>query len=550
VSAQTPAAPPGIPGFVPEESIRSGGFADVFRYRQELTERDVAVKVLKAALSDEGSEQRFVAEANVMARLSTHPYIVTIHLAGVTGDGRPYLVMEYCSRDDLAQRVKRETLSIAEVLRIGVRVAGAVETAHRARVLHRDIKPANILTTDYGNPALTDFGISATVHETAGIEGLSVPWSPPEALKDPANTSVASDVYSLAATIWHLLVGRSPFALPNGPNGGIDLTHRITNTPLPRIGRPDVPPGLVRLLTAAMAKDPADRPASALELARSLQSVEKATGYAETTVDILESGRPRGPRPVVADDEPGTRVRAVLTVDPDAGPTSSRAGTSGATATTGRLQPAAGETLIRAVPRAGREAPSFQAATPAADLAAEGRTIGRLPAGPPAVEDTQVRPRPEVDAPAVEPVPVGVQHRRRPLVVLGGAALVLAGGVTAAVVVAGGPDPTPTAAPTTAVASGADDTALVDVVPSPTDVAGTRQADGTVVFTWQTPDAAEGDQWVVRRDDPGVDSAPRLVDVPTVTIADVPGGKETCIEVAVWRANGRTSASPASACAG
>jgi hypothetical protein len=106
VNATTPAAPP-------------GGFADVFRYRQELTERDVAVKVLKAALSDEGSEQRFVAEANVMARLSTHPYIVTIHLAGVTGDGRPYLVMEYCSRDDLAQRVKRETLSIAEVLRIG-----------------------------------------------------------------------------------------------------------------------------------------------------------------------------------------------------------------------------------------------------------------------------------------------------------------------------------------------------------------------------------------------------------------------------------------------
>ncbi|MCW2700451.1 MAG: serine/threonine protein kinase [Blastococcus sp.] len=549
MNATTPAAPPDIPGFVPEESIRSGGFADVFRYRQELTERDVAVKVLKAALSDEGSEQRFVAEANVMARLSTHPYIVTIHLAGVTGDGRPYLVMEYCSRDDLAQRVKRETLSIAEVLRIGVRVAGAVETAHRARVLHRDIKPANILTTDYGNPALTDFGISATLHETAGIDGLSIPWSPPEAIEDPANTSVASDVYSLAATVWHLLVGRSPFALPSGPNSGIDLTHRITNTPVPRIGRPDVPPGLVRALAQAMAKNPADRPGSALELARSLQAVEKSAGYGETTVDILEAGRPRGPRPVVADDEPGTRVRPVLRVDPDTGPRSGRTGTAGATGPTGRVLPPAEETVIRIAPGTGGAAPSFVAAASAVDGAAEGRTIGRLPAGPPAVDDTQVRPRPAAEAPAVAPVPEGAGPGALRIVLVAGAALVVAGGVTAAVLTAGGGTVPPPAASSTSPAGGDDDVPLPDIVPAPTEVAGARQPDGTVLFTWQTPDAAAEDQWVVRRDDPGVKAAPQLVDAPTFTVAGVPVGTQTCIEVAVRRADGRTSASPASGCA-
>jgi hypothetical protein len=135
-------------------------------------------------------------------------------------------------------------------------------------------------------------------------------------------------------------------------------------------------------------------------------------------------------------------------------------------------------------------------------------------------------------------------------VVLGGAALVLAGGVTAAVVVAGGSDATPQATPTAAVTGGSDDSAVVDVVPSPTDVAGARQPDGTVVFTWQTPDAVDGDRWVVRRDDPGADAAPRLVDAPTFTVADVPVGQETCIEVAVRRPNGRTSAAPVSACAG
>lgn len=545
MSASPTAAPPSIPGFSAEESIRSGGFADVFRYRQELTERDVAVKVLKSALTDEGAEQRFVTEANVMARLSTHPYIVTIHLAGVTADGRPYLVMEYCSRDDLAQRVRHETLSIAEVLRIGVRVAGAVETAHRAGVLHRDIKPANVLTTDYGNPALTDFGISATVHETAGIEGLSVPWSPPEALLDPEATSVASDVYSLAATIWHLVVGRSPFALPHGPNGVNDLVHRISNTPVPRTGRPDVPPGLERLIAAAMAKAPEDRPGSALEFARSLQAVENAAGYAETTVDILEASRPRGRRPVVEDDEPGTRVRGVVVVDPDAGPTAARPAAPAEPIT---LAPVAGPTVIRVAPGALDER-SSSADLDAGSADADGWTRARVLPGPPPVEDTQVRPRPDAAAPQAEPEGQGRPNVRRARLVAGAAALIVAGGVTAAVVAAGGPEDRRPASPTTQAVE-EPGAAVPDVVPTPTDLVGARQPDGTVVFTWQAPDAADGDSWVVRRAEPGADSAPRLVDVPSLTVTDVPAGSQACVEVALRRTDGRTSATPAAACAG
>ena len=118
-----------------------------------------------------------------MAMLSTHPAIVTIYQAGVARDGRPYLVMEYCPKPNLQVRYRREPFSVAESLRVGIQVAAAVETAHRAGVLHRDIKPANILVTEYNRPALTDFGIASTTSAAAESEGLSIPWSPPESLR-------------------------------------------------------------------------------------------------------------------------------------------------------------------------------------------------------------------------------------------------------------------------------------------------------------------------------------------------------------------------------
>ena len=156
---RTPSPPPELPGFVYVQPLGTGGFADVFLYEQQMPRRRVAVKVLIAERITSGAAQEFTDEANVMAMLSTHPAIVTIYQAGVAGDGRPYLVMEYCPRPNLQVRARKEPFSVAEALRVGIQVAGAVETAHRAGVLHRDIKPANILVTEYNRPALTDFGI-------------------------------------------------------------------------------------------------------------------------------------------------------------------------------------------------------------------------------------------------------------------------------------------------------------------------------------------------------------------------------------------------------
>ena len=99
-----PSSPPDLPGYTPLGLLGSGGFADVFLYEQRLPRRKVAVKVLLADDIDVGTRAQFVAEANLMARLSAHPFIVTIFHADVSADGRPYFVMEYCSGPSLSER--------------------------------------------------------------------------------------------------------------------------------------------------------------------------------------------------------------------------------------------------------------------------------------------------------------------------------------------------------------------------------------------------------------------------------------------------------------
>src|SRR6185437_6313286 len=203
MATRLPSAPPTLPGFTYVRALGSGGFADVFLYEQNMPRRQVAVKVLLAEVVTSQVKQMFQAEANLMAQLSTHPSILTVYQASVSSDGRPYLVMELCSAA-IGQRYRSEPLSVPEVLSTGVRIASAVETAHRAGVLHRDIKPSNILTTAYGHPVLSDFGIAATLSEADVTEaiGLSIPWSAPEVLLDETSGTIASEVWSLGATIY------------------------------------------------------------------------------------------------------------------------------------------------------------------------------------------------------------------------------------------------------------------------------------------------------------------------------------------------------------
>ena len=285
----------------------------MYLYEQQLPKRRVAVKVLLTERMSSGSVEEFTAEANVMAMLSTHPAIVTIYQAGVARDGRPYLVMEYCPKPNLQVRYRREPFSVAESLRVGVQVAAAVETAHRAGVLHRDIKPANILVTEYNRPALTDFGIASTTSAAAESAGLSIPWSPPESFADMPRSDPRSDVYALGATVYTLLAGRSPFEMP-----GSATPPPSSSTASSRSAAAARPRRRARLARArARAGDGEVAGRSLRERARVRAGAAEGADRAVALGHADRHPRRRVAEDASEDDDDGlTRVRGVVSIDP------------------------------------------------------------------------------------------------------------------------------------------------------------------------------------------------------------------------------------------
>jgi len=277
-----------LPGFTYVRPLGTGGFADVFLFEQDMPRRPVAVKVLLEDLVDEGLLRMFNAEADVMARLSSHPSILTIHQASISSDGRPYLVMEYCP-NSLSSRYRREVIPVAEVLQAGIKIASALETAHRSGLLHRDIKPSNLLITAFGSPVLSDFGIATALGGRGEEEvfAMSVPWSAPEVVDERVAGSVPAEVWSLGATVYSLLSGRSPFERPgSGQNSRDQLKSRIRRAAYTPIGRDDVPASLEAVLSRSMQRDPAARQASAAQFAYELQLVQHELGLPHTPMEV------------------------------------------------------------------------------------------------------------------------------------------------------------------------------------------------------------------------------------------------------------------------
>ncbi|TFD66599.1 serine/threonine-protein kinase [Cryobacterium gelidum] len=284
-----PSSPPVLSGYTYVRPLGTGGFADVFLFEQNMPRRSVAVKVLLQDIVDDNVLRSFNAEADVMARLSSHPSILTVYDASISADGRPYLVMEYCP-GSYSSRGRAEPLPVATVLNVAVRIAGALETAHRSQVLHRDIKPSNILTTTFGGPVLGDFGIAASLAGNAQGElfAMSLPWSAPEVVDERTTGTVATEVWSFGATLYSLLADRAPFELPAGSNGSRALQQRIGRAKYTSIGRADVPASLESALARMMSRDPAARQVSLLECAYDLQRVERDLGLPLTALEVAD----------------------------------------------------------------------------------------------------------------------------------------------------------------------------------------------------------------------------------------------------------------------
>ena len=288
MTRRLPSAPPLLPGLDYVRPLGSGGFADVFLYQQDMPRRQVAVKVLPIGERDPDLLRMFNAEADVLAHLSAHPAIVTVYQAGISADGRPYIVMEFCP-GSLAQRYRIERIPTEDVMAIAVRLAGAHESAHRAGLIHRDIKPSNILITTFGSAVLADFGISSTLARSQGDEvlAMSIPWSAPEVVAEHTGGTIASEVWGLGATVYSLLAGHSPFERrEKGQNTRELMRRRIARATFVRIARDDVPDALQQVLATAMARDPDRRYRSAAEFGEAVRDVQRSAGLAPTPLEV------------------------------------------------------------------------------------------------------------------------------------------------------------------------------------------------------------------------------------------------------------------------
>ncbi|TDE36372.1 serine/threonine-protein kinase [Actinomadura sp. 6K520] len=278
-----------VPGYRVLEQVGEGGFSVVYRAHQEHLDRMVALKVLSIGSVDDAAMRRFQRESKITGRLSGHPNIVTVLDTGTTRSGRPYIAMEYFEHGALTDRLAREgPLPVADVLRIGVKMAGALAATHETDVLHRDVKPQNVLLSRYGEPALADFGIARLVDsfDATHTQAFTPHHAAPEILEG-RQPGVGSDIYSLGSTLYQLLAGQPAFKGPAG-EGIAQLMLRILSDPPPPIPRADVPPRVQEVIVHAMAKTPEQRFATAVEFARALQSVQSELGLPVT--DVPHSG--------------------------------------------------------------------------------------------------------------------------------------------------------------------------------------------------------------------------------------------------------------------
>ncbi|HEY3225489.1 MAG TPA: serine/threonine-protein kinase, partial [Planctomycetota bacterium] len=279
VPPQTPEekSPPGapeIPGYRIIAELGSGTAGTVYRARQLSMDRTVAIKVLAPRLAkDHAYLDRFFREAKAAARLS-HPNLITAHDVGAH-KGTFYIVMEYVEGATLQQMLdSRGTLDEALVVDAGLQVAKALEVAHRHGLVHRDVKPANILLGSTGVAKLCDLGLARqSGREDPEGRAVGTPrYISPEQARDDPGVDIRSDLYSLGATMYHLVTGQIPFQAETGPQM---LAKHVSERLVPaRERNPRVSAPLSAVISRLMEKNPAQRIQRPSDLVTALESIK------------------------------------------------------------------------------------------------------------------------------------------------------------------------------------------------------------------------------------------------------------------------------------
>ncbi len=536
---------PRVPGYDSFELIGRGGFSTVWRARQIAYDRMVAVKILLAGIDDEAGRRRFERECTLMGRLTGHPNIVTVFDSGFLDDGHPFLAMTYCEHGSLADRVRSTgPIPAAEVTRIGIKIAGALDAAHQLGVLHRDVKPENILITAFGEPALADFGIS-TARGAATVTTAYTPThaAPEVLLGKPAD--MRTDAYNLGSTLYQLLRGESAFSDPE-QTGIAGFVDRVLHEQPPALDPAIAPPALSEAIQAAMAKDPADRPQTLADFGRRLQDVQRAAG--EPVTDMVLMG-PVSERIVTGSTAPATVIASSLATIPNV-VGASPAAASGL---------AAGATILPPVFHAVGASPAGGDATM---LAARSRQVETPSEPPPAAKPRKrhVRALVAVGAVVVLAALLVVVPWRQVMAMVGGGASVVATPSTSSTPTPSAtstsatptptPTPTPTATPTptstptpTAAPSSAQAsvskplisiytriTKIIVIAPSPPpDLVATRSG-AKVQLVWnKSPTATVASYKAIRAANGGAYGSFPYNELPVTNVTNCPGGYPYCL---------------------
>ena len=275
-----------------ESRLGQSPTAEVWLARDSELERPVALKLL----TPDADRARFDREARAAASLA-HPNVTHLYDYGEAG-GRLFIALEYLAGGTLEDRLTDgQPLADTETEAIAAQLAAGLAHAHARGLVHRDVKPANVLFDDEGRSKLADFGIARitggdTITEAGTVMGTATYISPEQAAGEPAGP--ASDVYSFGVLLYRLLTGRLPFE----SNSPLELArmHRELEAPAIEVVRPDAPPELAAVATAALAKDPRRRPLDGAALAALLGAapdVGAKTGAAAAETVVIPRAAPR-----------------------------------------------------------------------------------------------------------------------------------------------------------------------------------------------------------------------------------------------------------------
>jgi serine/threonine-protein kinase len=299
-----------------ERELGRGGMAVVYLAHDLRHDRPVALKVLHPELAATMGPDRFQREIRFAARLQ-HPHILTVLDSGEAG-GRLWFTMPFVEGESLRDRIRRERqLPVDVALQIGREAARALDYAHQHGIVHRDIKPENILLTSDGTTLVADFGIARALagdeHLTQTGLAIGTPaYMSPEQAAGDKGVDARTDVYSLGAVLYEMLAGEPPFT---GPTAQAMIARRLSEPPPSvRRSRPTVPEGVDQAIQRALAPVPADRFASAAELARALQAPGVSHAPTAATVEAAPATPPAAPAPPPRSDTQHRRPVPVLAI--------------------------------------------------------------------------------------------------------------------------------------------------------------------------------------------------------------------------------------------